>query len=123
LVAAGGVFRLAADGMLLDRPTHMMSSGGPLLAGEAGREAILPLKRDASGNLGVQASGGGGTQIVMNTPITIVAGPNGNVNTPDRAAQAAIQRSIEASARAAVLAVLTDEMRTGGMLHVTGGHF
>ena len=34
--------------------------------GEAGPEAIMPLKRTSSGDLGVQAEGGGGTHITMN---------------------------------------------------------
>ena len=34
--------------------------------GEAGPEAIMPLKRGADGSLGVQSEGGGGTHITMN---------------------------------------------------------
>jgi phage-related minor tail protein len=34
--------------------------------GEAGPEAIMPLKRGANGKLGVQAEGGGGTTVIQN---------------------------------------------------------
>jgi phage-related minor tail protein len=33
-----------------------MTSSGPVQAGEAGTEAIMPLERDSSGSLGVRAS-------------------------------------------------------------------
>jgi len=46
-----------ASGGIVDSPT-MFGSGGKLgVAGEAGPEAILPLKRGADGSLGVSASG------------------------------------------------------------------
>ena len=48
------------------------ASGGALhngLMGEAGPEAIMPLKRDSRGRLGV--SGGGGGSIVINDNRTI----------------------------------------------------
>jgi len=34
--------------------------------GEAGPEAIMPLKRGANGSLGVQAGGGGNVDVVVN---------------------------------------------------------
>lgn len=48
-----------ANGGILSRPTMMMSSMGPVIGGEAGQEAILPLSRDSSGNLGIKAGGSG----------------------------------------------------------------
>ena len=38
--------------------------------GEAGSEAILPLRRGGDGTLGVAAAGGAGTQIVFNVTAT-----------------------------------------------------
>ena len=52
-------FGKAADGALIKGP----SIG---LAGEAGPEAILPLKRGRGGRLGVEASGAGGGGVVVN---------------------------------------------------------
>ena len=45
-------------GGIIDRPTIMPLANGAALAGEAGAEAILPLKRGANGKLGVESSGG-----------------------------------------------------------------
>lgn len=56
-----------ADGGVVSSPTFFPMGGGTGLMGEAGSEAILPLKRGADGSLGVASSGGGGgTQIVFN---------------------------------------------------------
>jgi len=49
-----------AQGGLIDRPTIFpMATGGLALAGEAGTEAIMPLQRTSSGDLGVKAQGMG----------------------------------------------------------------
>ncbi|KQV32618.1 phage tail protein [Rhizobium sp. Root1203] len=56
-----------ADGGVVSRPTYFPMGGDIGLMGEAGSEAILPLKRGADGSLGVAASGTAGTsQIVFN---------------------------------------------------------
>ncbi len=58
--ASGGVF---GNGRILTKPT-MFALGGTLgVAGEAGPEGALPLKRMSNGKLGVYMSGGGGTTI------------------------------------------------------------
>jgi phage-related minor tail protein len=63
-----------ASGGLVTRPTFFpMARGGVGLMGEAGPEAIMPLKRDRQGRLGV-VSGGGNT-----APVSITF----NVTTPD----------------------------------------
>lgn len=59
-----------ADGGVVSRPTYFPMGGDMGLMGEAGSEAILPLKRGADGSLGVAASGGGSTQIVFNVTAT-----------------------------------------------------
>ena len=55
-----------ADGGVVSSPTFFPMGGDMGLMGEAGSEAILPLKRGADGSLGVAAGGSGGTQIVFN---------------------------------------------------------
>lgn len=55
-----------AKGGVVAAPTVFGSSGGLGLMGEAGAEAILPLKRGPDGALGVAADGGGGPTIVFN---------------------------------------------------------
>ena len=54
-----------ADGGVVSRPTEFpMMGGGTGLMGEAGPEAIMPLKRGKNGKLGVQAEGGAGDVII-----------------------------------------------------------
>lgn len=58
--AAGGAF----TNKIVNRPTLFAFAGGAGLMGEAGPEAIMPLKRSSSGRLGVEASGSGAVQLV-----------------------------------------------------------
>jgi TP901 family phage tail tape measure protein len=65
--ASGGVF---AHGDVFSGPTTFPMSGGRTgLLGEAGPEAILPLKRTADGKLGVEAGDGGSKTIIVNQKI------------------------------------------------------
>lgn len=59
-VFAGGNVVPFAQGGVVDSPTLAPMA----LFGEAGPEAIVPLRRDANGNLGVGGGSGGGTSIV-----------------------------------------------------------
>lgn len=67
----GRITPFAAGGVVA-QPTYFNAGGALGLMGEAGAEAILPLRRTADGRLGVASSGGGGGQ-------TIVV----NISTPD----------------------------------------
>lgn len=58
--AKGGLIPYAAGG-IVHRPTVFPMANGMGLMGEAGPEAVMPLKRTASGDLGVQAGAGGAT--------------------------------------------------------------
>lgn len=56
-----------ASGGVVSSPTYFPMDGEMGLMGEAGSEAILPLKRGADGALGVAASGGAGpVNVVFN---------------------------------------------------------
>ena len=56
-----------AYGGVVNRPTFFpMANGGVGLMGEAGAEAILPLRRGSNGKLGVQSTGSGIGNIVVN---------------------------------------------------------
>lgn len=56
-----------ADGGVVGSPTTFQMSGGKTgLMGEAGPEAIMPLKRGSNGQLGVQVNGGSGGMTVNN---------------------------------------------------------
>ena len=76
--AKGGVTSGAtpfAAGGVVAAPTYFPMTRSVGLMGEAGAEAILPLRRGADGRLGVAASSGGGA------PVNVVF----NVSTPDAA--------------------------------------
>lgn len=62
-----------AAGGVVASPTYFPMPGGTGLMGEAGAEAILPLRRGADGTLGVAAETGQPTQIVFNVTATDAA--------------------------------------------------
>lgn len=91
-VFQGGSLQTFASGGVVTSPTVFpMATGGIGLAGEAGPEGILPLKRGADGRLGVIAQGGGGgvTNITQNFVI----------NTPDANSFRKSQAQIASGAR------------------------
>jgi lambda family phage tail tape measure protein len=59
----GGLQKFGKGGMftnsIVDSPTLFKFAKGTGVMGEAGPEAIMPLKRDSSGNLGVRSTNGG----------------------------------------------------------------
>jgi len=66
--ATGGIKPFAAGGVI-GTPTYFpMMGGGVGLAGEAGPEAIMPLKRGPDGRLGVAGSGGNSITVQIATP-------------------------------------------------------
>jgi phage-related minor tail protein len=68
--AKGGAF----TNQIVDSPTLFKFARGTGLMGEAGPEAIMPLTRDNSGNLGVRAQGGGSNvEVVVNNYSTAKA--------------------------------------------------
>jgi lambda family phage tail tape measure protein len=63
---SSGLVPFAAGGVVT-RPTIFPFANGTGLMGEAGPEAIMPLKRGPGGRLGVEASGGGGGVVIQQT--------------------------------------------------------
>lgn len=64
-MASGGVKPFASGGVI-GTPTYFpMMDGGVGLAGEAGPEAIMPLKRGPDGRLGVAGAGGGNSVTIQ----------------------------------------------------------
>ena len=55
-----------AYGGVVNKPTIFPMANGIGLMGEAGAEAILPLRRGSNGKLGVQSTGGNIGNIVVN---------------------------------------------------------
>jgi len=75
--AKGGAFSSgrAVTGGVVGGPTAFPMRGGQGLMGEAGPEAIMPLRRGPDGKLGVAAAGGGGSvSVTFNIQTPDVAG-------------------------------------------------
>lgn len=99
----------AYENQIVNKPTIFPFARGVGLMGEEGDEAIMPLKRMSSGNLGVEASGGGGG-IVMHNTFNIESSGD---EEQDKNLAEMIAMTIEVKTKA----ILRDEMRVGGMLN------
>ena len=106
VISNGSQVQAYANGGVVGGPTTFAMSGGKTgLMGEAGPEAIMPLKRGANGKLGVQMEGGGGgTTIVQNINVST------GVQQTVRAEIRQMMPQIADSAKGAVL----DAKRRGG---------
>jgi len=106
--SGGSQIQAYANGGVVNSPTTFPMSGGQTgLMGEAGPEAIMPLKRGANGKLGVQMEGGrSGDNIVINQSFNFQA--NGDDTVKKLIAQAAPK--IADMAKASVI----DSRRRGG---------
>lgn len=63
---ARGAVKPFASGGVIGTPTYFpMMGGGVGLAGEAGPEAIMPLRRGSDGRLGVASDGGGASNVTI----------------------------------------------------------
>jgi phage-related minor tail protein len=70
----GGVLTPFAGGGVVSGPSLFAMRGGLGLMGEAGPEAILPLRRGADGRLGVAADSGRAVQVTFNITTPDVEG-------------------------------------------------
>ena len=95
-----------AYGGIVNKPTLFPMANGMGLMGEAGAEAILPLRRGSNGKLGVESSSGGIGNIVVNVDASgsSVEGDE----TEGRALGLALSSAIEAE--------LIKQKRPGGLL-------
>jgi phage-related minor tail protein len=87
-------------------------ASGAGLMGEAGPEAILPLKRGSDGKLGVQA---GGTSGGISVSTTVNIDSSGSA-TSDTNSQSAAGRQIGDMLNAKIKDSLIKEQRPGGIL-------
>jgi len=96
-----------ANGGIFNQPTAFKyANGGAFnlgIMGEAGPEAVMPLKRDSSGRLGVRASGGS----------SVVYSPT--INIDSRTDRADIQRLVSGAVEQGH-AVLVDKLQRQGVL-------
>jgi lambda family phage tail tape measure protein len=103
--AQNGIQKFAMGGVV-NRPTIFPFANGTGLMGEAGPEAIMPLQRAANGKLGVIASGGGTTNVVVNVDAS-------GTSVEGDQAQA---KQLGVAVSAAVQAELVKQQRPGGLL-------
>ena len=94
-----------AYGGIVNKPTIFPMANGIGLMGEAGPEAIMPLKRGANGKLGVRSSGGVGNIVV-------------NVDASGSSVQGDSQQSEQfgRALAAAIQSELISQQRPGGLL-------
>tara|TARA_Y100000592_G_scaffold99661_1_gene176534 strand:- start:6775 stop:9000 length:2226 start_codon:yes stop_codon:yes gene_type:complete len=110
-LADGGVLQQGrvmpyARGGVVNRPTLFPMANGMGLMGEAGPEAIMPLRRGPSGKLGVEASGNGMGSVVVN-----VDASGSSVQGDSNQA-----KQLGNSIAAAIQAELIKQRRPGGLL-------
>jgi tape measure domain-containing protein len=93
--AKNGIVPFAYGGVV-NRPTLFPFAKGIGLMGEAGPEAILPLRRGSDGRLGVSSSGGGSTVVNVSVDAsgTAVEGDGPGANQMGRIIGAAVQAEI-----------------------------
>jgi phage-related minor tail protein len=113
-VVPGGVETFARGGIVSKPTLFAMGGGGVGLMGEESAEAIMPLRRDKSGRLGVSASGAG-TSGAGGIVINVV---NNAENSPNNDARMA--RAIGQQVRAAWNAEARRQMQAGGTLNPIG---
>jgi lambda family phage tail tape measure protein len=99
-----------AKGGIVNKPTMFAYANGGAgrfgIMGEAGPEAILPLRRGPGGKLGVESSGGG----------VKVGTININVENTGEQLSLQAQKQLAGQVRGIVLGTLANERRSGGML-------
>ena len=105
-----------AQGGIVDSPTFFTTRHVPRgVAGEAGPEAIVPLKRLPNGQLGVGMQGGGVTHnhVAIAIDVTVTGGAD-----PEATGEAVGVR-VRETLKPLMQALLIDEQRPGGLLNPT----
>lgn len=111
-VFAGGREIAFQGGGVLRGPSKFGLAGGATgIAGEAGAEAIVPLARTPSGELGIRSSGGGGGNVI-----------NVTVENPNNAADAeqngeVIGRAVQRIIRQTTVSEIQQQRRSGNLLN------
>lgn len=112
-VFSGGRALAFANGGVVGGPTVFPMANGVGIMGEAGPEAIMPLKRGSDGKLGVAGGGGNSVNIVNN--INIENG--GSLSDPAEAQK--VFGEMSDMMKEQVRMVIKDESRVGGMLNTS----
>jgi len=105
-VFVGGQIQKYAKGGVVNKPVLFPMKNGAGLMGEAGPEAVMPLKRGKDGKLGVIAQGGGVNNINVN-----VDASGSNAQSDEN-----VGRQLGEVLGAAIQAELIEQKRPGGLL-------
>lgn len=111
----GGAF----TNSIVSKPTAFGMAGGQTgVMGEAGPEAIVPLARTSSGQLGIRAvgGGGGGSMIQINAPISVTVEDRSSEGM--QLDQQALQKNIQSQLKSMVDKGIADSWRPGGVSYM-----
>lgn len=121
--ANGGVFAnspglSAYSGGVYNTPHMFKFASGAGVFGEAGPEAIMPLRRGPDGKLGVAAAGGGGSIGDVNVTLNLTQNDDGSVSgDADVKAMGQLAKQLGERMKGTAQQVLMDAMRPGGLLY------
>ena len=101
-----------AKGGVVGQPTFFNTRSGKGLMGEAGPEAIMPLKRDKDGNLGVSVEGNGNNY----SSTIIINAQTGSAQTKSDNNYSVLAKQLDTQIRGVVLSTLVREKKPGGLL-------
>jgi phage-related minor tail protein len=116
----GGVQAFASGGIVNSPTPFRFASGGSFkscVMGEAGPEAILPVKRGSNGSLGVMLNGGSTSG---NTLVNITINQNSNASQDSSSASGSNTKMAQALAsqiKGGCARVIVTEKRPGGLLY------
>jgi len=114
----GSQVKAYADGGVVGGPTTFGMAGGKTgLMGEAGPEAIMPLKRGANGKLGVQMEGSGGGDTYVTNNYSISANTSEDTK---RLVTQTIQQATPTITANTKASIMNDRRRGGQMKSVFG---
>ncbi len=106
-----------AKGGVVGQPGSFPLKGGFGTVAEEGAEAILPLKRGKSGNLGVEATGLSGGMLNYGPTFNIsLGGGSGGGGGPSPEVMGQLAALLDKQTRQTIMEVLQNEQRPGGLL-------
>jgi TP901 family phage tail tape measure protein/lambda family phage tail tape measure protein len=116
--AKGGVYSSpdlsAYSGGIVDSPTFFAFAKGAGVMGEAGPEAIMPLKRAADGSLGVRMSGGGTSANIVINSVVNVTGESSQSQTSG--SNDAVGRAYQQTINSSIKDGIRRELKPGGII-------
>lgn len=112
----GNLVPMASGGIVDSATFRPMANGSTAMMGEAGPEAVLPLARLPSGNLGVRSGGGGGV-FAPNVTINMNGGGGGGGGGVSHEQAQLVAAEVQKAIKEAWAAEAHDQMRIGGALN------